>query len=155
MKITDALLGEHAVLYELFNYMRDTALESDDVREVRAAVSVLERLLLAHARIEEELLFPRLEPHLGQMGPLAVMRSEHRDIDSLLDAARQENDLGALKSLIGRLLALAHGHFQKEEQVLFAMTRRFLDDATLTALGNQWADSRNVTVDGQGCVGVG
>jgi iron-sulfur cluster repair protein YtfE (RIC family) len=155
MKITDALLGEHAVLYELFNYLRDTALESDDVREVRTAVSVLERLLLAHARIEEELLFPRLEPHLGQMGPLAVMRSEHRDIDGLLDAARQESDLGALKSLISRLIVLAHGHFQKEEQVLFAMTRQFLDDATLTVLGDQWAESRKVTVDGQGCVGVG
>jgi hemerythrin-like domain-containing protein len=155
MKITDALLGEHAVLYELFNYMRDTALESDDVQEVRAAVAVLERLLLAHARIEEELLFPRLEPYLGQMGPLAVMRDEHREIDNLLDAAGQESDLGALRSLIGRLLALAHGHFQKEEQVLFAMARRFLDDATLTEIGDRWAESRNVTVDGQGCVEAG
>jgi hemerythrin-like domain-containing protein len=155
MKITDALLGEHAVLYELFDYMRDTALESDDVQEVRAAVAVLERLLLAHARIEEELLFPRLEPYLGQMGPLAVMRDEHREIDNLLDAAGQESDLGALRSLIGRLLALAHSHFQKEEQVLFAMARRFLDDATLTEIGDRWAESRNVTVDGQGCVEAG
>jgi hemerythrin-like domain-containing protein len=89
------------------------------------------------------------------MGPLAVMRDEHREIDNLLDAAGQESDLGALRSLIGRLLALAHSHFQKEEQVLFAMARRFLDDATLTKIGDRWAESRNVTVDGQGCVEAG
>lgn len=155
MKITDALLGEHAMLYELFDYLRDTALKSDDVQDVRAAVAVLERLLLSHARVEEDLLFPRLEPHLGQMGPLAVMLSEHREIDNLLEAAKRESDIGALKSLIGQLLALAHGHFQKEEQVLFAMARRFFDDAALTEMGDHWAARRKVTVDGQGCVGVG
>jgi len=155
MKITDALLGEHAVLYGLFDYMRGTALESSDIREVRTAVTVLGRLLLAHARIEEDLLFPCLEPHLGQMGPLAVMRGEHREIDALLEAARQENELDAMKSLIGRLLALVHGHFQKEEQVLFAMARRFLGDTDLTEIGDQWAARRKVVVDGQGCLGFG
>ena len=148
MKLTDALLGEHAVLYELFAYLRDTILKSDDIGDVRGAVSVLERLLGSHARIEENLLFPRLEPHLGQMGPLAVMRSEHRGIDDLLEAARRENDIAALKSVIGRLLELAHGHFQKEERVLFALARQFLDEATLTELGDEWAASRNVTVNG-------
>lgn len=155
MKITDALLGEHAMLYDLFDYMRDTALQSDDVQVIRAAVSVLDQLLLSHARVEEDLLFPRLEPHLGQMGPLAVMRDEHREIDNLLEAIKRESDIGALKSSIGQLLALAHGHFQKEEQVLFAMARRFLDDAELTEIGDQWAARRSVAVDGQGRAGVG
>ena len=36
MKITDALLGEHAVSYELSDFMRDTALKIDDVQAVRA-----------------------------------------------------------------------------------------------------------------------
>ncbi len=148
MKLTDALLGEHAVIYELFAYLRDTILESDDIRDVRGAVPVLERLLGSHARIEEDLLFPRLEPHLGQKGPLAVMRFEHREIDERLENARQETDIAALKSVIGQLLELAHGHFQKEERVLFALARQFLDEATLTELGDEWAASRNVTVNG-------
>jgi len=155
MKITDALLGEHGVLYGLFDYLRDTVLESDDLREVQTAVTILERLLLAHARAEEDFLFPSLEPYLGQMGPLAVMRAEHEEIDRLLQAARTESDVDALKSLITRLLTLVHGHFQKEEQVLFGMARRFLDDAALTSLGNQWAARRKVVVDGQGCMGFG
>ncbi|MDH3231627.1 MAG: hemerythrin domain-containing protein [Alphaproteobacteria bacterium] len=152
MKLTDALRGEHAVLYDVFAYLDETMRNTDDMQDIRGAVSVVERLLLSHARIEEDLLFPRLEPHLGEMGPLAVMRAEHGRIDGLLDAARQEDDVAALKSLIGELLTLAYGHFQKEESVLFDMAERFLGAATLTELGGQWAAARNVIVKGQGCM---
>ena len=148
MKLTDALLGEHAVIYELFAYLRDTILVSDDVRDIRGAVPVLERLLGSHARVEENLLFPRLEPHLGETGPLAIMRCEHSEIIDLLEIARQETDIAALKSVIGRLLDLAHNHFQKEERVLFPIAQEFLDEATLTWLGDEWASSRNVTISG-------
>ncbi|MAG96819.1 MAG: hypothetical protein CMM08_09060 [Rhodospirillaceae bacterium] len=146
MKLTNALLGEHAVIYELFEYVRETIQKSDDIRDIHGAAAVLERLVVWHARIEEDLLFPRLEPHLGQMGPLAVMRAEHRQIDDLLEAAKQETNITALRSVIGKFLDLAYGHFQKEEQVLFGMARQHLDEATLTELGDQWAASRSVTV---------
>ena len=151
MKLTDALLGEHAVIYELFNYVRDTVSGSDDVQEIHGVVLVLERLLLSHAKVEEDLLFPRLEPHLGQMGPLAVMRSEHRGIEDLLTAAKQETDVGALKSVIHQFLGLAYAHFKKEEGVLFGMAQQFLDEAALSDLGDEWAARRNVTIDAQGC----
>jgi iron-sulfur cluster repair protein YtfE (RIC family) len=155
MKLTDALLGEHAVLHDLFGYLRNLAVASDDIAEIRAAVATVERLLLSHAKVEEELLFPRLDPHLGQMGPLAVMRSEHRGIDELLEAARGEPDIAALKALVGRLLELAYGHFRKEETVLFGMAQQFLGDAVLTELGEEWAVARNVTLGGGGCMATG
>jgi hemerythrin-like domain-containing protein len=148
MKLTDALLGEHAVIHKLFGYVRDTAANTNDVQAIHGAVSVLERLLLSHAKIEEDLLFPRLEPHLGQIGPLAVMREEHRGLEDLLDAAKQETDAGGLKAVIDQLLELAYDHFQKEEGVLFAMAQQFLDEATLTELGDEWAARRKVIVDG-------
>jgi hemerythrin-like domain-containing protein len=151
MKITDALLGEHAVMYELFESLRETAKTSNDVQEILAAVSVLDRLILSHSQIEEDLLFPRLEPHLGEMGPLAVMRSEHRGIEDLLTAAKQETDVGALKSVIHQFLDLAYAHFKKEEGVLFGMVQQFLDEAALSDLGDEWAARRNVTIDAQGC----
>lgn len=155
MKITDALLGEHAVLHDLFGHLRNTAKASENIDEIRAAVAVVDRLLLSHARIEEELLFPRLDPHFGQMGPLVVMRSEHRGIDDLLAAARGETDLAALKTLIGRLLELASGHFRKEESVLFGMAQQLLGDAVLAELGEEWATARNVAPGGAGCMAGG
>ena len=144
LKITDALLGEHGVLYDLFGHLRDVAVTSGDLAEIRAAVAVVDKLLLAHARVEEELLFPRLDPHLGQMGPLAVMRSEHRGIDGLLEAARGETDIASLKGLVGRLIELASGHFRKEETVLFGMAEQFLGEDVLAELGAQWAAERDV-----------
>ena len=150
MKITDALLGEHAVLHDLFGHLRNTAVTSENIDEIRAAVAVVDRLLLAHAKVEEELLFSRLDPHFGQMGPLAVMRSEHRGIDDLLAAARGETDLAALKMLIGRLLELASGHFRKEESVLFGMAQQLLGDALLDELGEDWATARNIASGGGG-----
>lgn len=155
MKITDALLGEHAVLHDLFGHLRDTAAASENIDEIHAAVAVMDRLLLTHARVEEELLFPRLDPHFGQMGPVAVMRSEHRGIDDLLAAARAETDLAALKMLIGRLLELASGHFRKEEMVLFGMAQKFLGDAVLAELGEEWATARNIVRGGAGCMAGG
>ncbi len=144
MKLTDALLGEHAIIYELFDYVRDTILKSDDIRDIRGVGAVLERLIISHAQIEDDFLFPRLESHLGPMGPLAVMRHEHREIAELLKAAKSETDIATLKGVIGQFLELAHGHFQKEEMVLFDMARQSLDEATLKELGQEWAARRNV-----------
>ena len=151
MKLTDALLGEHAVLYDLFDFVRDSITKNDDLVVLQSAVTVLGRLLVSHARTEEALLFPALDPHLGEMGPLTVMRAEHREIDELLEAAGRADDAENLKATINRLLNLAREHFLKEEQILFAMARQFLNEATLTTLGDEWATRRNVIIDGQGC----
>ncbi len=39
-------------------------------------------------------------------------------------------------------------------RVLFAMAGQSLGEATLTELGDEWAASRNVTVNGEGCMGA-
>jgi iron-sulfur cluster repair protein YtfE (RIC family) len=156
VKITDALLGEHALLYEMFEHLRVVSAASGATAgEIHAALTATERLLLSHSRIEEELLFPELELHVGQMGPLAVMRSEHRSIDDLLETARQETDAARLSDLIVQLIELAIAHFRKEEMVLFGMAQRFLGDVVLTELGHRWADSRDVALGGDGCLASG
>lgn len=155
MKITDALLGEHGVLYDLFGHLRDVAMNSGDAAAIRAAFAAVERLLLTHARVEEELLFPRLQPHVGQMGPISVMLAEHQRIDTLLKAARDENNLASLKNLAGHLIELASNHFRKEESVLFGMAQQYLGDELLAELGEQWAASRNVSLGGGGCMAFG
>jgi len=155
MKLTDALRGEHAVFYGLFEHLEEAIRKTEDISDIRAVLSVVDRLLLAHAKVEDDLLFPRLEPRLGQMGPLAVMRAEHGQIDGLLDAARQEREVDALKSLMLQLLHLARSHFRKEESVLFEMAEHVLGTAALTEMGDRWAEVRNVIVRGSGgCMGL-
>lgn len=151
MKITDALLGEHAVLYELFGMVSDIITNDDDIVALRSTVIILKQLLLSHAETEEALLFPALAPHLGEMGPLAVMQAEHNEIVRLLESAEGGSDSLAMKSTVSNLLYLAQDHFQKEEQVLFPIALKFIDEEALTALGEQWAERRKVVIDGQGC----
>lgn len=155
MKITDALLGEHGVLYDLFGQLRDVAVGGGDLAAIRSVFGIVEKLILAHARIEEELLFSRLQPHLGHTGPLSVMLTEHRRIDALLEAARNEDNLATLKNLAGHLIELACSHFRKEEHILFGMAQQYLGDDLLSQLGEQWAESRKVALGGGGCMAFG
>ncbi len=75
-----------------------------------------------------------------------MMRAEPDALENLLETAKGETDITALKSTIGDLLDLAHEHFQKEEAVLFPMARQCLDEASLTELGDLWAARRKVTL---------
>jgi iron-sulfur cluster repair protein YtfE (RIC family) len=120
--------------------------------------------LLAHARKEDEVLFPAVELVLGEgAGPTSVMREEHREIHA--EAARFRATLhelnevehpaivaggaalqrltesGATAAVLARTAAeivrLLDLHFEKEEQVLFPMCRELLDKTTLERLGKQ------------------
>lgn len=154
MLMTDALLGEHGLFQSLFEHLRETMRAEGNDAELRGAAAALEAMLTSHAQLEEDLLFPALEPHLGQMGPLAVMRAEHEEIDRILETIRTAESHDLLCAVLRDLVALLKVHFQKEEMVLFGMARNFLDDETLSHLGDQWAERRAVTVDGQGCGGL-
>jgi hemerythrin-like domain-containing protein len=154
MKLTDALRGEHAILYEIFKCVSDTLDKNDDIEVIRNSVSILERSLMTHAAIEDEFLFPELDPHIGNMGPLEMMRAEHHSIDAFLTAIRRENDVAALKATIRQLLELAFGHFQKEELALFGLAEQFLSEEELTTLGEKWAAKRQVYVEGHSCMSV-
>jgi iron-sulfur cluster repair protein YtfE (RIC family) len=142
--LTDVLLGEHAVLYTLFDQIEAGAVA--DLASVQQAAVVLGAVVEPHAKLEEELLFPALEPHLGPGGPLAVMRAEH---DEFRQALRRMTDLSDVHEGIDCLtqaLDLLRGHFQKEEQVLFSMARQMLDNETQLRLSKAWAAARRVTI---------
>jgi len=151
MKITDALLGEHAMLYALFTQIGTQITEERTIEQLQASIEILENQLWTHAQIEEKYLFPALEPHFGEMGPLAVMKAEHREIEDYLETAKSEEDVTQLKSHIMGLIDLSYGHFQKEEMVLFAMAKQFLSGVEQESLGDAWADERAVLIEGKGC----
>jgi len=136
MKITDAFLGEHAVLYPLLD-----RLERADSGEVRAQAALLAAALHPHATLEDELLFDEVEPHLGSAGgPLAVMRAEHEEVKATLDALLEGRADPA--PLVRRLVEVARAHFAKEEQILFPLAEDLLSAEALEAAGERWAERR-------------
>jgi regulator of cell morphogenesis and NO signaling len=131
-----------------------------EVRPVlQATVRMIEIELLAHARREDDALFPALERALSEASLTGEMRREHRDIHAEADrfraTLRQLNEvehpaivaggarLGALaeagepEALRGTgaaLIRLLDEHFQKEEEILFPMAREVLDPSQLEAV---------------------
>ena len=140
MKITDALLGEHAVLYRLFDHGSER-LAAWNLAQVQEAGALLESALLGHAHLEEELLFDALAPRLPPgMGVLAVMRAEHEEIEGSLRRLAEATDAEGARALYRHAIAVARQHFAKEEQVLFHFAERFLGEAGLAELGRTWAE---------------
>ena len=144
MKITDALLGEHGVIYALFDHVEQVLPSVDDLAVARALAAELTAAVLSHAQIEDELLFPALEPHLGQMGPLSVMRQEHQEIDGTLKAIPASPTLDEARESLNTVIQVARDHFAKEEHALFNMARQFLSEGELEDLGARWSQMRNV-----------
>ena len=139
MNVTDVLLGEHGACYGLFAY-----LEAAAPGDLRAGAALLAAVINPHARFENERLFPALEARIGPMGPLAVMRAEHREIEGALQEALKAADASEALSRARSALGVAREHFMKEEQVLFPMARRALGNEELSRLGERWAALRRV-----------
>ena len=139
--ITDALVGEHGVIYAELEHLASRPLES--VEAARAQGAQLAAGLASHAHIEDELLFVPLEGPLGPNGgPLAVMRMEHEEVEGTLERLAHAADLEEAQSLASHLVSVAREHFAKEEQVLFPMAEQLLPEAELRGLGEQWAARR-------------
>jgi regulator of cell morphogenesis and NO signaling len=139
--ITNALLGEHGVIYQLLDHL--TSRPFDSVEEAHVQAAELAAGLATHARIEDDLLFVALEAELGPNGgPLAVMREEHAEVEATLERLTQVEDLQEAEALAGHLVQVAREHFEKEEQVLFPMAEQLLGEEALRSLGAQWAAQR-------------
>ncbi len=139
--ITDALLGEHGVIYALLAHLENATFASAE--EARAAAAMLHAGLESHAHIEDELSFVPLEGHLGTAGgPLAVMRMEHDEVERTLARLLEVDDVAEARTLAAHLGKTARDHFGKEEQVLFPMAEQMLDADELRRLGKEWATRR-------------
>ena len=149
MRITDALLGEHGLFYGLFGEI-STAMLGPKC-EIETLARALSALIVTHAELEEEILFPALRQHIGQMGPIEVMEMEHRQIEELLDAIPHTKDSLETQQLVQELIDICVGHFAKEEGVLFPLADQMLDDAQQEQLGRRWAERRGVNLEPMGC----
>src|SRR5262245_57419378 len=105
MKITDAFIAEHAVLYAQLDHLEHAIPAAKTAGEIKAMAGLLEAALRSHAALEDELLFNGLEPGLDQMGKLEKVQHEHDAICQGLERVRQTR---TLKDAQRRLLNVVH-----------------------------------------------
>ncbi len=159
----DRLLWEHQGIMRQVGDLRAAvrALEqrgpaalAESLPALRGTARMIETELLAHARREDEALFPALERVLGSgEGPTRVMREEHHAIhaqadlfratlhqlnqiehpaivaggERLKDLAAAGDDAAALRASGAEIVRLLDEHFGKEEAILFPMAREVLE----------------------------
>jgi regulator of cell morphogenesis and NO signaling len=146
MKITDALLGEHGVFYAQFDYLEKVVPVAETLAQLQSPAALVAAALETHARLEDELLFSALDPHMGQMGPLTVMRMEHDEIENILARVQEVQDLVETQRLVLNVIQVARDHFAKEEQILFPAADHMLGLESLAQLGKRWAAQRRVMI---------
>lgn len=135
--VTDFLQTDHRRLDGLWEeYQR--GLRSGNLAEAQTRFAEFALGLRRHIRMEENVLFPAFEERSGMrgMGPTAVMRSEHREIQALLEgimgALAGAGDSAAAPRAVQEqaeaLYALLQSHDDKEESVLYPMSDRMLGE---------------------------
>ena len=134
MRVTECLGIEHRILLRQIGRLEEAQQQAAPAGEQRAMVSLLATVLEEHADVEDQVLFPALEPLLGrQGGPLAVMDMEHQELRRLLSqlAAATED----VTPLVSQFIATARDHFAKEDRVLFPLAEQLLSQERLEELG--------------------
>ena len=146
MKVTEALLGEHGVFYVQFDHLEQTLPAVTSLDWVKAQAALIQSAISTHAQLEDELLFSAIDNHLGQGGPVAVMRMEHEEIEGTLNAIPEIQDVETICSRLLGAIQVARQHFMKEEQILFPLADQVLGFEQLQDLGERWAERRRVDV---------
>ena len=144
MKITDAFIAEHAVIYAQLDHLEHAVPAAKTLGEVKAMAALLDAALRPHAEAEDELLFNGLEPGLDQMGKLEKVQHEHDAICKGLEMVQVSR---SRKDAQRRLLTVVHltrKEFDLEDRIIFRMAEELLREETLVKLGKAWARKRFV-----------
>ncbi|HUR46050.1 MAG TPA: hemerythrin domain-containing protein [Candidatus Saccharimonadales bacterium] len=145
MKITEALIAEHAVFYAQLDHLEKTLPSTKTLAEIKACAALLECALKTHAKLEDD-LFAVLEPSLDQLGKLETVRHDHEAIDTCLAMIKHANTRSEAQRILSRVAHVIRHEFDIEERILFPMAERLLRPETLLQLGKTWAARRDVRI---------
>jgi hemerythrin-like domain-containing protein len=142
MNMIEVLQVEHGVLRRMMDLIEDHAVKNPRANPPTEVCRMALDLLASHARMEDELLFTALEPHVGAYGPLILVdhRNDHREIAACFQAAARMGEGSVEKSL--EAARFTRAHFDKEEKVLFTLARRALGKDELEELAVKAAKHR-------------
>ena len=130
--ITEYLSAGHKHCDDLFAEA-EAAAAKNDLAAAKAGFAAFHQAMEHHLSKEENVMFPAYEETTlsYNTGPTSVMRMEHGQMRGLFEdiqAALEAGDTSACAGLLETLLVLMQQHNFKEEQMLYQMADRTLDD---------------------------
>jgi hypothetical protein len=146
-RVFDLLIEEHRVILGLFAALR--ALPAHAVAERRAGLAEVGRLLRAHARAEQEIVFPALDGSHELGHHVREDRRQHAEIDADLCAIEALDPAGtAWAQEVAALAALVARHMADEEEILIPGARRVIGDTYAETLLLEYQLDRDLTLGG-------
>jgi hemerythrin-like domain-containing protein len=142
MKITEALLAEHLVFHNMLDHIETTTPKLKTLAEVKSLAAMLESMLKAHSKTEDELFLGPLEHCFEQLGQRDAFVEEHEEMNEHLRRIRKVKRLRQARVLFLAAVRRSREHFDKEERIVFPMAEEVLKTKTLTALGQTWMRQR-------------
>jgi len=143
MKITEALLAEHVVFHNIFDHIERVVPKLKTLSEVVGWAELMESLLQAHSKTEEDLVFAPLNHYLEQLGQSDSFEHEHREIDVSLVRVKSAKRVPEARRLLLQAVAASRLHFDREERVVFPLAEQVMKGDTLEELGRQWMKQRD------------
>ena len=133
-KATDQLLKDHKMARKILEGF------SADNPRFPEILKTLQRVLLAHAWFEDAVFLPAFEAEpLLEKRFLREIADEHKDIDHFLKRLRKTpvDQRSEHAALMVQFRSLLDTHFAKEEDALFPLTEKILDDEGMNRLGDE------------------
>lgn len=143
MKITEALFAEHLVFHNLFDHVEKSAPKLKSLAEIKAVAALMDAVLRAHTKAEDDLLIGPLEPSFEQIGQRQTFHSEHELIEQNLALVQEVKQVKTARQLLLATVLMCRSHFDKEERIVFPMAEKILKSKTLIELGQSWMKQRD------------
>ncbi|NIR59910.1 MAG: hemerythrin domain-containing protein [Gammaproteobacteria bacterium] len=134
--ISDHLTAVHGRCDELLA-RGESAVSAGRWEDADGAFDAFRSVTEAHIELEEQTLFPRIEPALGTTGPTQVMRGEHDRMRALMRAmgdALGSRDEQRFLDAAETLLVLMRQHNAKEEAILYPIMDDLVAEEEAAAL---------------------
>ncbi len=148
MKITDALVAEHRVLYTRLDSV-EASLDRASLERMKTDAQRLYTELKDHADLEHELLFTAVAAHSAQpQTTISAMRNEHIEIEDSLFRLSSVHDAERARLLLTHAIGVARDHMLREDQVYFKRARQILGDQRLEELGEEFVAHRRAAARG-------
>lgn len=142
IRITEALLAEHAVFGVVFGQIERSLPGLKTVKQVSGMARLVERMLRHHGEAEQDLAYVALDHVLADKGAIDRLYTDHKEQDARLRAVRKARTVAAARRLLRASLAGSRAHFQYEEEHIFPLIERTLQRETLIRLGDAWMEKR-------------
>jgi hemerythrin-like domain-containing protein len=142
MKITEALVAEHAIFLSVFDQIERALPSLTTPAEVMTMARIVEGLLEGHAKTETNLAYLALDHVQAHNGELEHMHQDHHEIDDRLRQVYTARTCAEARRLLKSAITATREHFRGEERSVFPLLEKMLQEDTLTELGQTWMQRR-------------